>query len=72
MLSSSCASTRSAANMARPDLIRLDSGFFRVSGTFKGNIGAIYMDDGKENGNYYNILGYMLGFYWDGFGFAAV
>ena len=27
------------------------------------NILGLYRDNGKENGNYYNIVGYMLGLY---------
>ena len=26
---------------------------------------AVYWDNGKENGNYYIIIGYILGLYWD-------
>ena len=25
----------------------------------------LYWDNGKENGNYYNIIGFILGLYWD-------
>ena len=25
---------------------------------------GLYWDNGKENGNYYSIIGYILGFYW--------
>ena len=26
---------------------------------------GLYWDNGKENGNYYSIIGYILGLYWD-------
>ena len=26
---------------------------------------GLYRDNGKENGNYYSIIGFMLGLYWD-------
>ena len=29
----------------------------------EGNLG-LYRDNGKENGDYYIIIGYMLGLYW--------
>ena len=29
-----------------------------------GELHKLYKDNGKENGNYYIILGYMLGLYW--------
>ena len=34
----------------------------------RGNVGDIlglYRDNGKQNGNYYSIIGYILWFYWD-------
>ena len=29
-----------------------------------GKLYELYRDNGKENGNYHIILGYMLGLYW--------
>ena len=26
---------------------------------------GLYGDNGKENGNYYNVIGYIMGLYWD-------
>ena len=40
----------------------------KMETTLMGYIGVIilgsYWDNGRENGNYYNIIGYILGLYW--------
>ena len=44
-------------------------GIYRaILGSYWGHIGVIlelFWDNGKENGNGYNIIEYILGLYWD-------